>query len=610
MQVILVDSGSRDQVGRIEHYVKGLDVIRFRHNVGFVDGCNAGLAQVKAEATLYLNNDVQLMPGAIPNALARLWGAEDTGAVGGKIIRTHGKLQEAGSIVWRDGWVSGYLRDADPNIPEANFVRAVDYCSAVFLLCRTQVLRQLGGFDPDYSPAYFEEADLCLRMRKLGFKTIYDPTVALQHYEFSTTDLTTSGRLMERNHPIFRRKNGEQLRRHSFNQPSLVTAARAASPGQRRILFIEDRLPFRYLGSGFTRSNDIIRAMVALGHHVTVYPIYKATETIGEIYKAFPDTVEVIYDRELPDLDAFVAARSGYFDAVWIARTHNAERLAPIFARCAAHLPMNRVVLDTEAVASARIAERNRILPEKHAGDTAPSLREMVDAELSCAFVSQRIIAVNHLDAAMIQDAGFNDVEVLGHMQPVAAAPPGFAARRGLLFFASIMDAGSPNLDALGWFSANVLPILDRELPADAMFAVAGYTHKRVDLSLLRRNPRVEMLGTITDLDALYARYRMLVVPTRFAGGIPYKIHEAAAHGLPVAASPLLCRQVGWEPGQAIASISIDDPRECAAAIMALYGDETMWSSIRANALARIRAENSRELYHEKLAGILARVFE
>jgi GT2 family glycosyltransferase len=610
MQVILVDSGSRDEISRIEHYVRGLEIVRFRYNIGFVEGCNAGLNRAKAEATLYLNNDVQLNPGAVQNAMTRLWAGDKTGAVGAKIIRTHGLLQEAGSIVWRDGWASGYLRDADPNIPEANFVRAVDYCSAAFLLCKTDLLRQLRGFDTDYSPAYFEEVDLCLRMRKLGFSTIYDPTVVLVHYEFSTTSNTISGRLMERNHPTFRRKNADQLRRQSFNQPSLVTAARAVAPGQRRILFIEDRVPFKHLGSGFTRSNDIIHAMDALGYHVTVFPIYQPTETIAALYTAFPDTVEVIYDRELPDLDAFVAARSNYYDAVWIARTHNAERLAPVLARCAAHLPMNRVVLDTEAVAAARTVEREKVVTGQSASAAASSLKAMVEQELSCAFVSQRIIAVNKLDAGMIQAAGFADVDILGHLQSVRPSPRGFAQRSGLLFFASIMDSNSPNLDALGWFSANVLPILDRELPPDAVFAVAGYLHKRVDLSMLRRNPRVRMLGTISDLNALFDRFRVMVAPTRFAGGIPYKVHEAASYGLPVAASPLLCRQVDWEPGKAIVSISIDDPRACASAIMELYNNEALWSDIQANALAKVREENSRDTYLATLAGILSRVFE
>ncbi len=62
--------------------------------------------------------------------------SDKIGAVGGKIIRANGQLQEAGSIIWDDGTTTGYLRDASPLAPEANYVRDVDYCSAVFLLCR------------------------------------------------------------------------------------------------------------------------------------------------------------------------------------------------------------------------------------------------------------------------------------------------------------------------------------------------------------------------------------------------------------------------------------------------------------------------------------------
>ena len=43
-------------------------------------------------------------------------------------------LHEAGGIVWRDGTIAGYLRDASPLAPEANFLRDVDFCSRAFLL--------------------------------------------------------------------------------------------------------------------------------------------------------------------------------------------------------------------------------------------------------------------------------------------------------------------------------------------------------------------------------------------------------------------------------------------------------------------------------------------
>ena len=55
-------------------------------------------------------------------------------------------------------------------------------------MCRTSVLRRLGGFDIDYSPAYFEEADLCVRMHDTRlFATVYDPSVCLVHYEYGST---------------------------------------------------------------------------------------------------------------------------------------------------------------------------------------------------------------------------------------------------------------------------------------------------------------------------------------------------------------------------------------------------------------------------------------
>ncbi len=608
LQVVLIDNGSRDDIRRIEDFVRGLDVIRYRHNSGFVDACNAGLDRVRAESMLYLNNDVQLLPGALDSAHQRLWSSDTIGSVGGKIIRTHGKLQEAGSIIWRDGWATGYLRNADPNLPEANFVRVVDFCSAAFLLCKTAVLRRLGGFDADYSPAYFEEADLCVRMHEMGFTTVYDPTVCVIHYEYGSTNTAVSGGMMERNHPIFRRKNAEYLRRKSFNVPALETAARAVAPGQKRILFIEDRLPFRHLGSGFTRSNDIVHAMAGLGYHVTLYPIYRPTETIATVFQSFPDTVEVIYDRELPDLEAFVTARAGYFDAVWIARTHNADRLTPVLARCAASLPTTRVVLDTEAIAAARNAARDTALGVPR-GHTARPVEDMVRDELQSAFVSQRIVAVNEVDAELIRGVGFHGVDILGHMQIARDDAPGWSGRAGMLFLASIPDSSSPNLDALSWFSAEVLPLLDGMLPTDVEFTVAGNISSTIDLSMLRRNRRVRTIGRVDDLAALYDRHRLVVAPTRFAGGVPYKVHEAAANGVPIVASSLLCRQVGWTEGEDIASARVGNAREFADAIVDLYFNEYSWTRMQRNALNRIRQENAPHIYRERLAGILSRVF-
>jgi glycosyltransferase involved in cell wall biosynthesis len=109
----------------------------------------------------------------------------------------------------------------------------------------------------------------------------------------------------------------------------------------------------------------------------------------------------------------------------------------------------------------------------------------------------------------------------------------------------------------------------------------------------------------VDDLAALYDRHRVFIAPTRFAGGIPFKVHEAASYGLPVVASELLRRQVGWTHAQDIMAAPIDDPQAFADAILTLYDDAESWNTVRRGALNRLAAENDRTTYVDTLRDIL-----
>ncbi|GBQ22972.1 glycosyltransferase [Acetobacter estunensis NRIC 0472] len=607
IDLIIIDSGSRDETRDLEHYVQGATIRHLEHNASFLLSCNMALEMAKAEAVLYLNNDVRLAPGAIENGLRRLGSDGRIGAVGGKIIRTNGKLQEAGSIIWRDGGAYGYLRDADPNCPEANFVRDVDYCSGPFLLVPTKLARNMGGFDTAYAPAYFEESDFCVRLIRSGYRVVYDPSVVIEHLEFGSSSSSASHALMQRNRRIFLSKQADFLRNQYPAHLSNVVMARSRPPTQPRVLFIEDRVPLRRLGSGYVRSNDIVRSMARQGCTVTIFPVDAYYHSLGSIYGDFPDTVEVLFDRSARDLDGFLEERAGAFDLVWIGRTHNLARLLPVLHKNHRYLPGTRFVLDTEAVVSPRLRLRDEVL-EKGADATRPALEDELRSEFECAYFCQQVVAVNEHEAEMIRQAGHGNVTVLGHSLRPSPTPRSFGERHGLLFVGAIVDEESPNLDGLLWFAREVMPLVRAELGPDTRLTVVGSCSRGVDLRPLHACEGLEIVGEAEDLRGFHDSHRVFVAPTRFAGGIPYKIHESAALGLPVVASDLLIEQLGWTAERDILSGGKPDPQRFAASIVELYRNQALWGNVRDAAIGRVEQECDPARFDAAVAGILKNV--
>ena len=588
IQLVLVDSASNDETRHIEQVVRGAEVLRYRYNIGYLDGCNAALEKVRASSVLYLNNDLRLYPHAIRNALSRLHSAPDVAAVGAKLIRSNMWLQEAGSIIWRDGATYGYRRQDNPTIPEANFVRDVDYCSAAFLMVRSAVARALGGFDTLYRPAYFEDTDFCLRIVRSGKRIVYDPGVVVEHLEFGSSGTIGSQAQIKINHRVFGRQHQDYLRQQLPAHVRNAVLARSQRGTKRRILFIEDRIPVRALGSGYVRSNDLLWAMSALDYQVTVFPVLPRPTGPLDLANDFPDDIELMAHSDLSQLNAFIEERAGYYDAIWIGRTHNLTRLLPVLTEQSRHLPVDSVILDTEVIAAPRTIEKARFHPPEK---KLASLDEMVANELEAAHYCQQIIVVSEHDAALVRKAGYDNVSVLGHALSLRPDRAGFAERRDMLFVGALHDVDAPNYDSLFWLIHDVLPELDEHLPPDVRITVAGFVHPSVDVSSLRGANRVNWIGAVDDLDALYRSHRLFIAPTRYAGGLPYKIHEAAAHGLPVVATRLLCQQMGWEDGLEIVSASSEDPITFAFAMAELYGNEEKWTMIRSGALRAVERD-------------------
>jgi GT2 family glycosyltransferase len=661
IDLVLIDSGSTDETRDIQGYVRGAAHFRFDTNIGFLLGCNAALQFATGETVLYLNNDTELAPGAIEAALRRLDSDPRIGAVGGMIVRTHGLVQEAGNIIYCDGSTLGYGRDASPLAPEVNFARDVEYCSGVFLMARRSLLHELEGFDEAFAPAYYEDADLCLRMWQAGYRVVYDPAVIVHHLEYgSAVSSRASESEIGRARQIFAEKHAVYLAGRPPRDARRQVFDRMADTTRKRVLFVEDTVPLRMIGSGFVRSNDIVREMAALGYAVTVYPLNGCPFDVASVYADMPDGVEVMHDSTVHQLPEFLTLRRDYYDVIWVARTHNLatvraaldqvaleqatpervmpeqvtleqvtprlvtpehttpeqvtseqvtlEQLAPEQLRLeqlaleqltGASRPPPSVVLDTEAIASLR--EAGQAALEGRAFDLEAAVR----AEFRDAAFCAKIVAINDTEAALLRDLEFPRVVVIGHMRVPRPTPRPFARRAGMLFVGAIHLMDSPNYDSLCWFVDEVLPLIERELTWETRLTVAGYTGTDVSLDRFRDHPRVTLRGTVSDLEPLYDSHRVFVAPTRIAAGTPYKVHEAASFGLPVVATGLLRRQLGWDDGRELLAAEASDPATFARHVVEAQRNEALWQRLRDAALDRLRRENNREDYAAAIRGVL-----
>ena len=125
MEIIIVDNASEDQTGLLLDRLSGVQIIRNSENRNFLLAVNQAAKKASGEYLLLLNNDAQLLPGTLQSARRTIESASGIGAVGGRLILLDGTLQEAGSIVWRDGSCMGYGRGDNPFAPMYMFRRDV-----------------------------------------------------------------------------------------------------------------------------------------------------------------------------------------------------------------------------------------------------------------------------------------------------------------------------------------------------------------------------------------------------------------------------------------------------------------------------------------------------
>jgi GT2 family glycosyltransferase len=192
-EAVVVDNASTDGSERVVVEFPQARLLRNPANVGFARGVNQAIAATTADHILIMNPDCQLTAGSLPPLLALLSADPRCAIVAPRILDPDGSPQGNArgdpdmltGVFGRTSW----LRSALPGLPVArrNVVDTaaeaaleVDWVSGACMLARRDALEAVGGFDERYF-MYWEDADVCRRLRGRGYSIRYVPSASAVH---------------------------------------------------------------------------------------------------------------------------------------------------------------------------------------------------------------------------------------------------------------------------------------------------------------------------------------------------------------------------------------------------------------------------------------------
>jgi GT2 family glycosyltransferase len=199
-EIIVVDNLSGDDsIAFSRELHPQVTYIENKENVGFARANNQAIMQARGKYTLILNPDTIITTQCLQEGIAWMQSHPKCGAIGARMMDGNGVFLPESKRSFPTPWVSfckifglsklfprsplfakyhlRYLSDLEP--------QCIDILSGAYMLCRTSLLQQLGGFDEDFF-MYGEDIDLSYRIVKAGYENWFLPTPMI-HYKGEST---------------------------------------------------------------------------------------------------------------------------------------------------------------------------------------------------------------------------------------------------------------------------------------------------------------------------------------------------------------------------------------------------------------------------------------
>ena len=575
LEIVVVDDGSQPETVTALSHIKNINLIRLKKNGGYSSAVSAGVSAASGKYIFLHNNDAEVLPPTLQTLVDTLDDDDTIGAAGCLVLDKELNIQEAGCALSVGGFGHQFGNGSTSTTSIYRYSRDVDYCSAVALILRKSTWHEVGGYSKSLEPAYYEDADLCMKIAATGKRIRYVANAVVLHSEGSShgRGLHGSKAFQFRNRRIFANVWSSALafKPAITDDMSRMQYAHAydLQPGDD-VLVVDDKCPDITTDAGSVRMAQIATALADEG--LNVHFVGLGGERRSAWSRASKQS-SIHWETGWEGLRKAIRMLRTESPLVILSRPDVYTAALPVLVE---EIPGAYVVFDTVDAHGLRLDREIETLKSdgKSTQDTQRRARGTKRLEALAINSADCVISLSPTDSAYFRTIN-KDVPIVEI--PMIHSPvehlPGSEGRGDVLFVGGYRH--TPNIDAALFAANEIMPEVWKEFPTARLMLAGSFPPKQVrELA----SQRIVVPGWLDSLDDLYLSARVVLAPLRFGAGINGKVTEALSLGIPVVTSALSAKAADLIDEREV--LIANTAESYAESIVRLFREDALWYSL------------------------------
>ena len=488
---------------------------------------------------------------------------ETIGMVGSKLIYQNGLLKEAGGIVWNNGEFTIFGKGDNAEKSEYNYVKEVDYLSTTSVIIRKSIWENINGFDVRFFSLNYTDIDFAFKIRKNGYKVIYQPKSIVEQYEVFPVekDMTPLHKTISKKKFIEKWENELKYQLNKNN----TFIARDRGFNKSRIFVIDRFVPNYDKDAGSRCSYMYLNIFKEIGLQVT---FLGDNLNIIEPYTTILQQkgIEILFGNEYKDknFETWLQKNIKNFKYIYLQRPDITSKYIDLIKQYYS----GKIIYFAHDLHYIRLFREYNITHNFNKLEQSNYMKKIETNIFNKVDVIHVVGSYEYKTLKnLFQNKTISNIPLYIYEDQFKKREQNFTKRKDLVFVGSLEH--SPNFDGILWFTKEIYPEIIKKFPNMTLYIISSVLPPTIT-EIESKN--VKIIGYLSDedLQLIYQKCRISIAPLRFGAGVKGKIVEASYYQIPMVTTTIGGEGLDYSIGSFIME---DDAKKMAEIICQLYVD-------------------------------------